>query len=127
MDSNSIEWKDFELSVELHKSYLDFLIKLNLFHYAITGAILSFHFSKESPTVSIFALILPIVLSISLGGFFLYCSNLALNLRKNIKFRAETLGLHVYPEGIVLFLLCIIFGVTMIGVGFTLLGYVLCQ
>jgi len=127
MDSNSVEWKDFELSVELHKSYLDFIIKLNLFHYAITGAILSFHFSKESPEDSVFALILPIVLSILLGSFFLYCSKLAMNLRYNIKFRAEKLGLHVFPEGIVLVILCVIFGITMLGVGFTLIGYLICK
>ncbi|WP_415905648.1 hypothetical protein ACMXYW_06565 [Neptuniibacter sp. QD48_55] len=35
------------MSVELHKSYLDFAIKRNLFHYAITGAILLFHLFKR--------------------------------------------------------------------------------
>ena len=127
MDINSIEWKDFEQSVELHKSYLDFAIKLNLFHYAITGAILSFHFTKDIPSVSVFALILPIVLSLSLGGFFLYGAKLAINLRYNIKLRAEKLGLHVYPEGIVLVIICAIFGVTMVGVGLSLATYLICQ
>ena len=127
MDINSIEWKDFEQSVKLHKSYLDFAIKLNLFHYAITGAILSFHFTKDIPSVSVFALILPIVLSLSLGGFFLYGAKLAINLRYNIKLRAEKLGLHVYPEGIVLVIICAIFGVTMVGVGLSLATYLICQ
>jgi len=127
MDTNSIEWKDFEISVGLHKSYLDFAVKLNLFHYAITGAILSFHFSKESPEISILALMLPITLSILLGGFFLYSVMLAINLRKNIKLRAEKLNLHAYPDGIVLVLLCLIFGVTMLGVGISLIGYLLCS
>lgn len=114
MDVNSIEWKDYEMSVDLHKSYLDFAIKLNLFYYAITGAILSFHFSKESPTVSIFGLFLPILMSLALGVFFLYSAKLAKNLRASIKQRAEILGLHVYPEGIVLVALCYIFGTVMI-------------
>ena len=126
MDSNSVEWKDFELSVELHKSYLEFIMKLNLFHYAVTGAILSFHFSKESPQVSIFALLLPIILSMMLGIFFLYCTKLAWNLRANIKLRAEKLGLQVYPEGIVLVLLCAMFGIVTLGVGLSLTGYLVC-
>lgn len=123
MPTNTIEWKDFELSIELHKSYLDFAIKLNLFYYAITGAILSFHFSKESPSVSALALLLPIAFSLALGGFFLYGAKLALNLRANIKLRAHQLGLRVYPEGIVLVLVCAIFGTIMIGVGLVLIGY----
>ena len=59
MNADSIEWKNFELSVNLLKTYLDLAIKLNLFHYAITGAILSFYFSKENTAVFIYSLILP--------------------------------------------------------------------
>ena len=125
MDINSIEWKDFELSVELHKSYLDFVMKLNLFLYAITGSILSFHFSQENPTSSIYALMLPIALSFSLGCFLLYCSKLAWTLRGNIKIRAEKLGLSIYPEGIVLVLLCVIFGLILVVVSVVLLCYLL--
>jgi len=126
MTDNSIAWKDFELSVDLHKFYVDFVVKLNLFYYAITGGILSFHFSKDSPSVSVLSLILPIILSISLAGFYLYCAKLAMNLRANIKLRAEKLELHVYPEGIVLVMLCAIFGVVSLGVGLSLLGYLVC-
>jgi hypothetical protein len=125
MDVNSIEWKDYEMSIELHKSYLDFAIKLNLFHYAITGAILSFHFAKESPTVSIIGLFLPMVLSLSLGGFFLFGVRLAINLRSNIIKRAKILGLHIYPEGIVLVVVCGIFGTTMVAVGLAIASYLL--
>lgn len=126
MEDNSLQWKDFEMSVELHKFYVDFIVKLNLFYYAITGAILSFHFSKDSPEVSVIALLLPIALSLCLGGFFLYSARLAFNLRSNIKQRAELLKLHVYPEGIVLVLLCLIFGAISLMVGTTLIGYLLC-
>lgn len=127
MEQKSIDWQDFELSVELHKSYLDLAIKLNIFYYAITGAILSFHFSKESPTVSVIALLLPTMLSILLGAFFLYGAKLAWNLRINIKMRADKLNLMMYPEGIVLVMLCIIFGITMLTVGIGLLGYLICD
>jgi len=125
MDVNSIEWKDYEMSVEMHKSYLDFAIKLNLFHYAITGAILSFHFAKESPEVSIIGLFLPMALSLALGCFLLYCVKFAWTLRANIKYRAEILKLHVYPEGIVLVMVCGIFGAVMFSVGVVIAWYLL--
>lgn len=125
MNTDSIEWKDFELSVDLHKHYLEFAVKLNLFHYAITGAILSFHFSNESPNISFIGLILPTALSLALGGFFLYCSRLAMNLRANIKQHAKNFGLRVYPEGIVLVILCWIFGIIMFSVGLVLSLYLL--
>jgi len=127
MDKDSIEWKDYEMSVNLHRSYLDFAVKMNLFYYAITGAILSFHFSKDSNSISIFALLLPILLSFSLGGFYLYAAKLAYNLRGNIRLRAKALGIDFYPEGIVLVVVCSIFGLTSLVVGFGLLFYFCCS
>jgi H+/Cl- antiporter ClcA len=123
MTKGEINWKDFEMSVNLHKNYLDLVIKLNLFYYAITGAILSFHFTNQIQSVSIISLILPILMSLLLGVFLIYASKLAWNLRGNIKIRAEKLNLHVYPEGIVLVTLCAIFGTIMLTVGLGLLYY----
>lgn len=125
MSDNSIVWKDYELNVDLHKSYLDYAMKLNLFYYAITGTLLSFHFAKESPSVSILGLLLPIAFSLALGGFFLHGAKLAHNLRVTIKERAQQLGLARYPEGIVLVQVCVIFGLIMICVGLVLIGYLL--
>ena len=124
MEQDEINWKDFEMSVNLHKNYLDLVVKLNLFYYAITGAILSFHFTNEKiQSVSVIALILPILMSLLLGFFLIYASKLAWNLRENIKIRANKLNLHMYPEGIVLVTLCIIFGIIMLVVGLGLLYY----
>lgn len=125
MNIDTIMWKDFEMSVNLHRSYLDFAVKINLFYYAVTGAILSYHFSKEADSISVFALLLPILMSFSLGSFFIYAAILAWNLRLNIKDRAESLGLKVYPEGIILVIICAIFGLTSLMVGAALLGYFL--
>ncbi|SHO54516.1 hypothetical protein [Vibrio quintilis] len=126
MNSDSTKWKDYELSVGLYKFYLAGVVKLNFFYYAITGAILSFHFSEDSPSISVFALLLPILLSIFLGLFFLYAVKLAQGLRRNIKERASKLGLDVFPECMVLVLICAIFGVSALGVGLSLLGYYCC-
>ena len=121
MDKQTIKWEDFKMSVELHKFYLELITKFTFYYYAITGAILSFYFAKDSPSISWCGLLLPIVLSFSLGGLLLYGSKLAWNLKRNIKRRAIGLDLEAFPNGIVLFLLSFIFGLSMLGVGITLI------
>ena len=115
MDPSEIKWNDFKMNVDLHRSYLDLAINLNMFYYAITGAIVSFHFANSASPTAKLALILPVILSIGLTVFFFWSAKLAHNLRFHIKSTAEELGLKCYPEGIVLVLLCIIFG-TVLGV-----------
>jgi hypothetical protein len=125
MDTNSIDWKDYEMCIDLHKAYLELALKLNVFYYAITGAILAFHFAKESPTVSILGVLLPLLLSFTLGVFFLFGAKLAFNLRENIILRANALGLNIYPEGIILVIVCVIFGAVMLSVGAALSAYLI--
>lgn len=126
MEKTEIEWNNFKMSVELHRSYLDVAIKLNMFYYAITGAILSFHFSKGTPEVSQYSLYLPLLLSIGLAVFFLWSARLAWHLRNSISTSAKTLGLQFKPEGIVLVLLCLIFGIVLSIVSAGLAWYLLC-
>ena len=111
------------MNVELHRSYLDLAIKLNMFYYAITGAILSFHFANTDLPMGKYALVLPVLLSIGLTIFFLWSAKLAHNLRIHIRSTAEELGLKAYPEGIVLVLLCLIFGSILAVVSVALILY----
>jgi len=126
MDQSELKWNDFKLSVDLHRSYLDLAIKLNMFYYAITGAILSFHFANSQLSTAKFALILPVILSIGLTVFFFWGAKLANNLRLHIKTTAKELDLKAYPEGIVLVLLCIIFGAVLAVVSIALIWYLVC-
>ena len=125
MEQSKIDWEDFKMSIDLHKFYLELIIKISFYYFAITGAILSFHFKDNSPDVSLYGLLLPLVLSILLGFFLLYGSKLAWNLKKNITKRAEKLNLENHPNGIILFLLCIIFGISMLSIGFALSIYLI--
>lgn len=110
MDATELKWNDFKQNVELHRSYLELAIKLNMFYYAITGAILSFYFTNSDIPMAKYALGLPILLSIALSILFLWSAVLANNLRSHIRTTAGELGLKAYPEGIVLVLICSIFG-----------------
>jgi hypothetical protein len=123
MDKLELKWNDYKMSVDLHRSYLDLVIKLNMFYYAITGAIMSFHFTNGGIEVSKYALLLPLLLSIGFSVFFIWSAKLAHNLRIGIMRRANELQLDVYPEGIVLVLLCIISGTVLALVSIALIFY----
>ena len=45
-------WKQFALNVDVYKFYLDLVIKINVFHYAITGAIISYYFQHKTDGVA---------------------------------------------------------------------------
>lgn len=123
MDSTEIKWNDFKMNVELHRSYLDLVIKLNMFYYAITGAIVSFHFANVNSEMAKYALILPLLLSIGLSVLFLWSAVLAQTLRAHIRNTASELELNAYPEGIVLVAICWIFGGVLVVVSFALGWY----
>jgi hypothetical protein len=108
VDATELKWNDFKQNVELHRSYLELAIKLNMFYHAITGAILSFYFAN--PDTPRYALALPLLLSIALAMLFLWSAVLANGLRTHIRETALELGLKAYPEGIVLVLISWIFG-----------------
>ena len=40
-------WEHYKVHIESYKHYFDLLLRLNVFYYAITGAILSFYFSHD--------------------------------------------------------------------------------
>lgn len=127
MNETDIKWNDFKMNVDLHRSYLDLAIKLNMFYYAITGAILSFYFTNTDIETAKYALYLPVLLSIGLSAFFLWAAKSAWILRLHIRTTAEELGLKAYPEGLVLVLLCIIFGIVLGVVSLSLIWYLACN
>jgi hypothetical protein len=110
VDATDIKWNDFKQAVELHRSYLELAMKLNMFYYAITGAILSFYFTHNHIPMAKFALGLPIVLSAALAVVFLWSAFMAQRLRMHIRNTAAELGLATAPEGVVLVMICVIFG-----------------
>jgi hypothetical protein len=75
-------WKRYELSINTYLKYLDFVLKLNLFYYGITGALVSFYFAKSNNNTLIeYALILPIIFSIGIIALCVFASK-TLNVSK---------------------------------------------
>ena len=123
MDAIDVKWNDFKQTVELHRAYLELAMKLNMFYYAITGAILSFYFTHTDVPSAKFALGLPIVLSAALAVLFLWSAFMAQRLRMHIRNTAAELGLATAPEGVVLVAICFIFGGVLTAVFLTLLWF----
>jgi hypothetical protein len=94
-----LRWRQYYLHVDLYKFYLDLTIKLNIFHYAVTGAILSFYFSRSGqPLVLRFSLLLPVAMSVAFGAIFIYGATRMKIVRREVFKLAGELGFDAPPE-----------------------------
>lgn len=110
-------WKQYDVHVDLYKHYLKLVIEMNVFYYAITGAIVSYYFAHriEEPEIR-FSLMLPIAMSAFLAFFFLYGIIKNHESRKEMYRIGAALKLKVVPEFGVLSGLLGIFAILMISV-----------
>jgi hypothetical protein len=69
-------WREYQLSVDLYKFYLDIVVKIVLAYYAITGGILSFYFTRPEMDLARWALMLPSAVSFALAGLFKWGADL---------------------------------------------------
>ena len=107
-------WKQYEIQVDLYKHYLKLAIEMNVFYYAITGAIVSYYFAHKADQPDMrFALTLPILMSVLLSIFFIYGSIMNRYSREEMFRIRDALGLRVAPEFAVLSWLLIIFAILM--------------
>jgi hypothetical protein len=67
VDKKQENWNRYALHIDLYKFYFDLIIKINIFYYGITGAILSFYLSKEANNTQLeYILFLPIIFGLSI-------------------------------------------------------------
>src|SRR5579885_2220431 len=95
---NDTLWKQYSLYVDLYKFYMEITVKINLFYYGITGAILSFYFTHPATPFVKLALGLPILMSVVLAGIFFYGASLMPILRKDLFDLRDKLGLSTAPD-----------------------------
>lgn len=98
LSERELLWRQYELHIDLYKFYLDIALKANVFFYVITGGILTFYFAHSSERLIKYSLLLPIVLSMALGGVFIHGSKLLRVTRKDIMYTRDALGLRVAPD-----------------------------
>jgi hypothetical protein len=125
MDENKeILWRQYQQHIDTYKFYLDIVVKLMGFYFAISGAIISFYASNSGAENIKLALFLPLIMGAGLLIFFSIGAVLSLVTRSDVFEIRDSLGLQVAPETGVLTLLLAIFSVVLfVCVGG--LGYVL--
>jgi len=115
LDKN-ILWESYKHDIDTHKGYLDLAIKLNIFYYAITGAIISFYFLHvEEQSLVKFSLVLPIMMSLGLTVFLWKGADASKISHQNIEHTAAQLGFQTFSAiAAVLELLLRIFSVLLL-------------
>lgn len=122
-DSPDLLWKQYSLHVDLYKFYLDLVIKVNVFYYAITGAILSYYFQHNGDGISRYGLLLPVCFSFAIGAIFLYGSSLVSVVREEMFSIRDRLGLDTAPEFMVLTVFLRVMGGLILVIGAALTVY----
>jgi len=119
MEPLEIIWKQYEKHIELYKFYLDLVIKVNAFHFAICGAIFSFYFANRAVPDAKWALLLPALLSFCLTAFFCYGAIANLVSRSDVFELRGIMGLKVAPD---LMVLTVFLGIFSLGNLLTFFG-----
>lgn len=118
-------WKQYASPVDLYKFYLDLAIKVNVFYYAVTGAIVSYYFRHGPDGIAKYGLLLPVLFSFAIGGLFLYGASLIPVVREEMFEIRDRLGLATAPEFMVLIVFLRVMCGTLIIVGCALIAYFL--
>lgn len=121
-------WKQYEKHIDLFKFYWEIVVKINTFHFAISGAIFSFYFANRSVSEVQYSLVLPALLSFCWAILFGYggCAN---KVTRTDMFKiCNLLGLEVTPEFVtlsyVLWVFAVVHAVTCISCVWLVLRHV---
>lgn len=114
-------WRQYHLQVDLYKTYLELLLKFNVFYYAATGAIVSYYFSKSDIPLMRYSLWFPILMSLGFAILFIYGASQTHVVRQELFDIRDKLGLDTAPEYRVLYIFLWISSVLMLIVAVGLL------
>jgi hypothetical protein len=115
-----ILWRDYALSADLYKFYIEVAVKINVFYYAITGGIVSFCFAQQQIRYMKWALLLPAIMSVCLAVLFGWSVSFARTLRDENYTVAVKLGIespHEFgPLVFILWIFAALQAVSVIGI-----------
>jgi hypothetical protein len=123
-DERKERWEEYKIHVDLFKYYLDLVLRTNIAVFAILGAILTFYFKNKGENKHLKkALLLPCVLTLSLGGFYIYSACLWRNVSITVNTLRAGLGILATPYVHILSLLLLLFGIVFLGIGDALIWF----
>jgi hypothetical protein len=117
MDNSEKLWKQYDQHIVSYKFYLEILVKLMTMYFAVSGAMLSFYFTKVDISTAKLALYLPWLMSVGLFIFFSIGAYLSTITRKDVFNLRDQLELAVSPELGVLTMLLVIFAIITLSCG----------
>ncbi len=124
--TRKLQWREYEVQIDLYKHYMDMLMKVNAFFYIITGGVLSFYFLNYGKPFVRYALLFPILISFVLGAIFFYGASKWGRVVKLIRGAIDSLDLVKAPDIQVLYFLLTASGIVSLVVGvsmFVLFSY----
>ena len=124
MEQSEKLWKQYEQHISTYKFYLEILVKIMTMFFAVSGAMLSFYFTKTDISTAKYALYLPLIMSVCLTFFFGVGAFFSTVTREDVFNLRDQLELEVSPELGILTLLLGIFAVVTLSCSIGL-GYVL--
>jgi hypothetical protein len=126
MERQELDWKQYELNILTYRNYLELTLKINIFYYAITGAILSFYFAHSDKAIVRFSLLLPLAMSVLFMFLFAVGAFLARHTRTETRQLGGQLGFKFIPETGILIILLAVFAILMFLVSIGLLLLIFC-
>lgn len=118
MDQREIFWRQYQLNIDTYRGYLDLVLKMNGFYYAVTGAIVSYYFAHRTEELMKLSLILPLIMSVALAVFFVLGAFAARVTRNETFLLRDKLGLDATAEiAVLIILLAISAGLMMLIAG----------
>ncbi len=102
-------WEVYKIQVDLYKFWFDATVRINVFYYAVTGAVVSFYFSRPQDSVIKWSLAFPALMSVGICLIFAYGARLnEINRRDLVKLMKQL----ELPIGIEFAVLTAAFGLT---------------
>ncbi len=114
MDDKQLLWKEYELNITTYRGHLELALKINIFYYAITGAILTYYFAHDDQPLIRLALVFPLAMSVCFAFLFGVGAYLSKNTRRDTRELGAQLGFKVIPELGILTLFLAIFAALML-------------
>jgi hypothetical protein len=88
-------WKHYQIHADIYMNHLELVLKLNLFYYAITGAILSFYMSNRLPRL---ILVFPFLMSVGIAVFAFYGLVLVRRMQRELELVRSALNMPNEPQ-----------------------------
>jgi hypothetical protein len=118
---HKLQWREYEVQIDLYKYYMDMCLKVNAFFYVIAGGILSFYFLNYTRPFVRYSLLLPILISFVLGGVFFYGASKWERVVRMIREGVNGLELVKAPDIQILYILLRVSGIIFFVVGIAML------